>query len=215
VEIKRFSILSGQLVTHNHLNKMNLNPDEVNQLIHHRRSVLPNLYTGEIVPDEIIMQMLDNANMAPTHKLTEPWRFVIFKGAGLDKLGEFQAELYKKVSILVGDFREDKYETLRNKPGKASHVIAICMKRDEKERLPEIEEIEAVACAVQNMYLTAAAYGIGCYWGSGGITYMEEAKPFFGLDKKDRLLGFFYIGMPKKWPKGKRKSIHDKIKWVQ
>jgi nitroreductase len=194
---------------------MSFNTDEINRLIHYRRSILPNLYTGEKVSDEIILQMLDNANMAPTHKLTEPWRFVVFKEAGLDKLGEFQAELYKKVSQLAGDFQEDKYENLRNKPGTASHVIAVGMKRDEKERLPEVEEIEAVACAVQNMYLTAAAYGIGCYWGSGGITYMKEAKPFFGLGEKDRLLGFFYVGVPKKWPKGKRKPIRDKIIWVQ
>ncbi len=194
---------------------MNFNPDEINRLIHHRRSILPNLYTEEKVSDEIIIQMLENANMAPTHKMTAPWRFVIFTGNGLDILGDFQAKLYQKVSSETGDFKEEKYEDLRNKPGKASHVIAIGMKRDEKERLPEIEEIEAVACAVQNMYLTAAAYGIACYWGSGGITYIDEAKPFFGLGEKDKLLGFFYVGMPKKWPKGKRKPIHDKIQWIR
>lgn len=194
---------------------MNFNIDEINRLIHHRRSILPNLYTGEKVSDEIIHQILENANMAPTHKLTEPWRFMIFKEAGLEKLGKFQAELYKKVSMQAGDFKEEKYKNLRHKPAMASHVIAIGMKRDDKERLPEIEEIEAVACAVQNMYLTAAAYGIGCYWGSGGITYMEEAKPFFGLGEKDRLLGFFYIGIPRKWPGSKRKSIREKIQWVQ
>jgi hypothetical protein len=65
------------------------------------------------------------------------------------------------------------------------------------------------------MYLTATVYGIGCYWGSGGITYMEKAKTFFGLGEKDRLLGFLYIGVPKKWPKGKRNPINDKITWIE
>jgi nitroreductase len=193
---------------------MKFNIDEVNRLIHHRRSILPNLYTGEVVSDDIILQMLDNANMAPTHKRTEPWRFMVFKGEGLAKLGKYQAELYKKIASEAGDFKEEKYLNLLNKPKMASHVISIGMKRDRKERLPEIEEIEAVACAVQNMYLTAAAYGIGCYWGSGGITYMEEAKEFFGLEEKDKLLGFFYTGIPRKWPEGKRKPVQEKIKWV-
>lgn len=193
---------------------MEFNTEEINRLIHHRRSILPNFYTGEKVDDKVILQMLENANMAPTHKLTEPWRFVIFKDGGLVKLGTFQAELYKRKSLEEGNFQEEKYQNLRIKPTMASHVIAIGMKRDIKERLPEVEEIESVACAVQNMYLTAAAYGVGCYWGSGGITYMEEAKSFFGLDKKDRLLGFFYIGMPRKWPKSKRKPINDKITWI-
>lgn len=108
-------------------------------------------------------------------------------------------------------------ENLRNKPLSASHVIAIGMKRDEKQSIPEVEEVSAVAAAVQNMQLTASAYGVGCYWGSGGITYMEEAKKALALEKEDKLLGFLYVGMPKEgfWPEGKRKPINDKINWVR
>ncbi len=194
---------------------MNFETDQMNRLIHHRRSIYPQMYTGEKVDDEIVKQLLINANMAPTHKLTQPWRFMVFTGDGLKKLGDFQSGLYRKKSMEAGDFKEDQFESLRNKPLMASHVIAIGMKRDPKKRLPEIEEIEAVACAVQNMYLTAAAYGIGCYWGSGGITYMEEAKDFFGLGPDDKLLGFFYTGIPKKWPRSKRKPIEDKVSWIR
>ena len=106
------------------------------------------------------------------------------------------------------------YKKLRGKPLLASHVISIGMKRDELQRVPEIEEIEAVACAVQNMSLTASAYGLGCYWGSGGITYVDGAKEFFGLEAKDKLLGFLFIGVPKKIPDGRRESLDDKVKWI-
>ena len=148
----------------------NFNISEFNNLIQHRRSVFPNMYTDETVDEEIINQMLENANWAPSHKLTCPWRFCVFSGEGLKKFAIFQSKLYKEVSIQKGNFKETTYEMLLTKALKASHIISIGMKRDEKERLPEVEEIEAVACAVQNMYLTAAVYGIGCYWGSGGIT---------------------------------------------
>jgi nitroreductase len=194
---------------------MIFNVQELNNIILHRRSILPNMYTGEKVDDILIQQMIANANWAPTHKKTEPWRFVVFKENGLKILAEFQSELYKKVTSGLGSFKEEKYIDLKLKPLKASHVIAICMKRDLRESLPEIEEIEAVACAVQNMYLTAAALGIGCYWGTGGITYMEEAKKFFELEAGDKLLGFFYVGVPKKWPEGKRSPVEDKIRWIQ
>ncbi len=193
---------------------MKFDTHQITELIRHRRSVYPAQYSGEKVPQEIIEEMLENANWAPTHKITEPWRFVVFSGDGLKKLAVFISELYKKVATAKGSFEEKKYETLQTKPLMASHVIAIAMKRDEKERLPEVEEIEAVACAVQNMYLTAAAHGVGCYWGSGGVTYFEEAKSFFGLEPRDKLLGFFYIGMPRsKWPRSKRKPISDKVVW--
>jgi nitroreductase len=173
------------------------------------------MYTNEVVEEAIIIQMLENANWAPSNKLTCPWRFRVFTGDGLKKLASFQSSLYKEVSIQNDSFKERTFEMLQTKPIKASHIISIGMKRDEKERLPEVEEVEAVACAVQNMYLTAAAYNIGCYWGSGGITYIEKAKPFFGLGEKDKLLGFLYVGIPKKWPKGRRKSIEEKVTWVK
>ena len=196
---------------------MNLSIEETNHLLRNRRSIYPAMYSDVPVEDDIVKTMLENANWAPTHKLTEPWRFVVFKGEGLKKLAVFQSELYKTLSTQAGNFDELKFEKLATKPLLASHIIAIGMKRDPKAFVPEIEEISAVACAVQNMYLTAAAYGIGCYWGSGGITYKEEAKSFFGLGTEDKLLGFLYIGNLKtdKWPAGKRKPIEEKVTWVE
>jgi nitroreductase len=189
---------------------------EVNRLISSRRSVYPNMYSGEVISDEIIENILENANWAPTHALTEPWRFTVFTGEGLKKLAEFQSNLYKKTATANGNYDDTKFLKLAGKPLLASHIIAIGMKRSANKKIPEIEEVEAVACAVQNMYLTATAHGVGCYWGSGGITYQEDAKAFFGLGEKDKLLGFMYLGIPKtKWPEGRRKPIADKVNWVR
>lgn len=188
----------------------------INQLIKSRRSVFPKDYSGERVDDAIVNQMLENANWAPTHKLTEPWRFVVFAGEGLKKLATFQSECYKKVTTRDGTFKEDRYQNLLTKPMESSHIIAVGMKRDEKKSVPEWEELGAVFCAIENMYLTATAYGMGCYLSTGGITTFEEAKEFFGLGKEDKLLGFLNIGKPKgAMPEGRRKSIEEKVKWVQ
>ena len=97
----------------------------------------------------------------------------------------------------------------------SSHIIAVGMKRDEKNSIPEWEELGAVFCAIENMYLTATAYGIGCYLSTGGITGFEEAKSYFGLGKEDKLLGFFNIGIPNNAQRlGKRRPIIEKVKWV-
>ena len=194
---------------------MKFNISEINQLMNSRRSIFPKDYTGERVSDHIVEQMLENANWAPTHKLTEPWRFVVFTGDGLKKLAAFQGECYTKVTHADGSFREDRYQGLITKPMQSSHIISIGMKRDEKKTVPEVEEIGAVFCAVQNMYLTATAYGIGCYISTGGITYFESAKEFFGLGAQDKFLGFLNIGIPKSWPEGKRGAVGGKVKWVE
>lgn len=195
---------------------MKFNAEEFNSLIRSRRSVFPKDYTGEKVDEEIIEQMLKNAVWAPNHKMTEPWRFMVFTGAGLKRLAEFQSGLYREVTLKDGSFKEEKYQGLLTKPAQSSHIISIGMKRDEKKGLPEMEELGAVYCAVQNMYLTATAYGLGCYLSSGGVTYFEEAKEFFGLGKDDKLLGFLNVGMPKgAVPDGKRKALVDVVKWVE
>ena len=123
--------------------------------------------------------------------------------------------MYKAKSEMEGNFDSGKHEKLLKKPLMCSHIIAIGMARDPKESVPEVEEVAAVSCAVQNMMLTAASNGVGCYWGTGGITFYPEAKEFFGLGEKDKFLGFLFLGMPKKWPEGRRGSVADKVKFMK
>jgi len=191
-----------------------MDTSELLELIKQRRSIFPKYFDGGIVPKKRIDQMLEAANWAPTHRFTEPWRFVVFEGEGLKKLAEFQAERYKLTST-VEKFNPYKYDKLKTKPLLCSHMIAVCMKRDEQRSVPEIEEISAVACAVQNMLLVASSLGIGCYWGTGGVTYDPEAKEFFGIGPDDKLMGFLNVGSTKKaLGKGKRGSIQQKVSWV-
>jgi nitroreductase len=195
---------------------MSMSASELNALISTRRSVFPQFYTGEKVDDSIINQMLVNATWAPTHKLTQPWRFIVFTGDGLKGLAQGQAEIYKEVTTRDGSFRLDKYDSLLKKPLLSSHIIVVCMIRDPKKSVPEVEEIGAVFCAVENMYLTAHGYGIGCYLSTGGITYFEEAKKLFGLEPDDKVLGFMHVGTPKEQPKGaKRKPVEEVVQWVR
>ncbi|MEO6316231.1 MAG: nitroreductase [Chitinophagaceae bacterium] len=194
---------------------MNFDINQLNSVIRARRSHFPKQYNaGKQVDDAIIDQLLENANWAPTHKLTEPWRFTVFTGKGLQTFAGLQASVYK--NSVGAAFREDNYQKLLATPLLASHIISIGMKRHAETNIPEYEEIAAVACAVQNMHLTATAYNIGCYWTTGGVTNTAAAKPFFNLNAADKLMGFFYVGVvavPS--PPGKRGSIADKIKWIR
>lgn len=193
----------------------NNNTAYLNNLIQTRRSVFPDQFaTGKKIDDTIIEQILSNAVWAPNHGKTEPWKFTVFTGDGIQKLATFQSELYKATA---GEkFSEAKYIKLQYTPLKASHIIAIMMKRTTTKNIPEIEDIEAVACTVQNIGLSVHAYGLGGYWTTGGVTYDESAKEFFGLEPQDKLLGFFYIGeiaVPS--PAGKRAPIEEKVNWIK
>ena len=191
-----------------------MKPDLFNELVRNRRSVFPDQFEiGKKVDDEMIKEILVNATWAPNHGQQQPWQFTVFTGDGLKKLAAFQSELYKKDS--GEQFKQITYNKLQQNPLKASHIIAIGMKRTITKNIPEIEDIEAVACAVQNIYLSVTAYGLGGYWTTGGITYNEKAKSFFGLGEQDRLLGFFYIGHVAIPSAGAtRLPMEEKVSWI-
>jgi len=191
-----------------------MHPEEINKLIRNRRSVFPQVYNDQAIPKEIIEEILENANWAPTHKLTEPWRFKVITGASLAKLGDFLAEAYKNL-VSAEQFSEIKYKKTKKKARKCACVLAICMQRDPEERIPEWEEICSVACAVQNMWLSATAYGIGAYWSSPKT--IEDAGSFLQLNEDERCLGFLYMGYYDKDNidlKSKRNPIAEKVTWM-
>lgn len=172
---------------------MKYNLTELNSIIRNRRMVKPEFFSGEPVEEELIFKLLENARWAPTHGLTQPWRFTVYSGDGLVYLAESQARIYKAVTSSE-KFNPKKYEKLKARPLMASAVIAICMKRQESGKIPSVEEAASVACAVQNMCLTATAMGIASYWSSGGVTYTKELKDFLELGEKDKCFGFLYLG---------------------
>ena len=191
---------------------MAISPEQANLLIRKRRSIFPETYIDQPIPESIIREVLENANWAPTHKLTEPWRFKVFRGAALQGLSDYLANWYK-TNTPPESFSEVKYLKTQRKPLRSSCVIAVCMQRDPKESIPEWEEIAAVACAVQNMWLTCTANNVGCYWSSPKS--MIEANQFLNLQAGERCLGLLYMGYHKlpDLP-GKRNPIEDKVEWM-
>jgi nitroreductase len=188
-----------------------MNPEQLNELIRKRRAIFPNTYIDRPISRETIEQILENANWAPTHRLTEPWRFTVFTGDARSDLSRYLGDWYRD-NTPPEAFSEVKYKKTVDNPLQSGAVIAICMQRDPDKRVPEWEEIAAVACAVQNMWLSCTAYGIGCYWSSPQS--ILEANDFLQLREGERCLGLFYMGYHRlpDLP-GKRGSIEDKVIW--
>jgi len=191
---------------------MPITPELVSELMRTRRSIFPKTYNNKPIPRAILVEMLENANWAPTHRLTEPWRFKVFVGAALERLGDYLGEYYNN-NTPPDEFSEAKFAKSKENPKRSACVVAICMKRDPEARLPEWEEVAAVACAVQNMWLTCTAHGIGSYWSTPRAAL--EADVFLGLEEGERCLGLFYMGyhdLPEL--PGKRSPIAEKTTWI-
>lgn len=170
------------------------------------------MYNDRHIPDEVIWEILENANWAPNHRKTEPWRFRVLRDKALERLGEYLANTYKETTP-DELFSEFKYEKMRKKALSASCVLIISMQRDSEERVPEWEELAAVACAVQNIWLSCTAFGIGAYWSTPSA--IVQPNDFLPMRDWEQCLGMLYMGQ---WEQqelpAQRGSIRDKVQWV-
>lgn len=190
--------------------------EEISKLIAHRRSIKPALMDAEKeVSKELWDTLFDAANWAPSHGHTEPWKFHVFAGDSRNVIAKALQDAYK-AETPEAEFRPEKHEKMGKNPLFAHAVIAVEMHRGDNAKIPVMEEIEAVACAVQNMHLAASAAGLGLFWSSPLATYGQSFSDFLELREEDQCLGLLYIGFPKEgkeWPKSIRRPVEDKVIW--
>ena len=171
--------------------------DAVRQTIRARRSLKPNaMDTDRPVPDALLSAILEDATWAPSHGMTEPWHFEIYRGAARSRLAGTLQNLYDRATP-AAEIRPEKRKKLGENPLLAPALVLIVCRPGANPKVPVLEEIEAVACAVQNLHLSATAAGLGGFWSSPQCLGDEAAPAALGLQPDDRPLGIFYLGWPK------------------
>lgn len=193
---------------------MKYNLTEIFQLIKERRTVYPENFSSRKVHKEQIDLMLEAANWAPNHGSTEPWRFYVYSGDSKNKLLNEIAEIYKATTS-PEKFLESKYNRFQERAEKTSFVIAVTMLHGTNSKIPEIEEVMATACAVQNLMLIGTAYGIGTFWATGNAIYSEKLHTYMNLASNEKCLGTIYVGYPNEEKQGKRNIWLNKVKYFE
>ncbi|MEM1994704.1 MAG: nitroreductase [Nitrososphaerales archaeon] len=167
-------------------------------------------------PKELIEKILDAGTWAPTHHLTEPWKFFVLTGKAREKLGEAMAQaLAEELTDLDSQESKVKLDSERQRPLRAPVIIAVAASPKQDPNVVELEEIVATASAMQNMLLAAHALGLGAILRTGKAAYRKKVKEFFGLSDKEYLLGFIYLGYPDVQPqKATRTPFSSKTVWL-
>ena len=180
----------------------------ISNIIRARKSIYPKDFNGQKINKNIVLDILKNANTAPSHKLTQPWFYKVYSGRSKMRLAE---EIINQTNIKSIQLRDN----LVQKFTKTSHVICICMRRDIKESIPEWEEIAATSMAVQNIWLSCVNTSIGGYWSTPG--YIGKLKNYLNLSLNEKCLGLFYLGIYNTTHKRKshRKDIESDVEWFE
>lgn len=190
-----------------------MNFEELTKVIHARKSTYAYDYANKNIDKKTIEDIVTNALWAPTHLVTQPWRFVVLEGKHQEDLSQFMASYYREL-YTEKQFSNERYEATKTYAKNAT-LIGVVFTPNKKAKLPEWEELAAVSCAVQNMWLSATSLGFGSYWDSSPAT-ITYGKKHVNLEKEEQFLGIFFMGYVKEnipHARRKRKPLSKKLSW--
>lgn len=168
---------------------------------------------GEPGPDTQTLELLFRcAQRAPDHGVLRPWRFIVFRGAARDALGDLLAKAERESNPAAPD---EALRKLRANPLRAPVVVACMAKIDtgHPKKVPRVEQVAAVAAGIQNIQLAAHARGYGAMWRTGPLASSPFLKTALGHSPDDEIVGFLYLGTP---PDERRaKPVEDAGRFVR
>ena len=176
-----------------------------------RRAIKEYLQTE--IPREWIEELLDAAHWAPNHKLTHPWRFHVFTGAGRERLVAARQAAVRWAAEKKGTQpSEDELRFAREKCFSSPVIIIVSMVGDEN-KITDQENYAACWCAIENLLVAAAARGLGSYPSTGTWIDQNFVGPVLGLSEKERPVSCIFLGYSEQKTMAKRLPVEKHTIW--
>lgn len=124
------------------------------------------------------------------HKGLRPWRLVAHRGDDRLRVGDALArgDLGKR-----HDPDPKAVDKFRKKTTRAPLLLAVIAER-RSSSLPKWEQEAVASGAAHLLELALFAAGWGVMWRTGAGTDTTAVRKLYGLHKRDRLLGWLYVG---------------------
>ncbi|MHA6670101.1 nitroreductase family protein [Homoserinimonas sp. A447] len=163
-----------------------------------RRSA-PKVSAGAPTHDQLVPLVRAAANVAD-HGALRPWRLIELREGARDHLGRAMASA-------AGKHGKDG-DKLAGKPLRADLLIAVvaCRKPSHKVEIWEQDAAASGVAHILSLLLTEAGWGV--MWRTGPFTRSAAVREVHRLDDNEQLLGWLYVGTPKK-AGSERKSSFD------
>lgn len=157
------------------------------------------------------LEILTAASRAADHGCLKTWRYRIYQGEALDKLGECY---WRHAQMEMPELDVAKKANFINKAHRAPAVLLVYAAIESHPKVPEIEQIMSVAAATQQILLGLAAKGYGAIWRTGPVAHSELTKSLLELNPHHQIVGFIYVGTPKnKEQKIKNVDLEGRLEW--
>jgi nitroreductase len=138
-------------------------------------------FGSEPIGRDTLLELLDVARLAPTHHMTEPWRFRVLGPEALAALkaaaGESEAKKLDRAPTLVV----------------ASASLTGDLVQDE-------EDVCATAAAIMLVLLAATERGLASYWRTPAVLRTARGREALGVRRGERVLALLHFGRPVREP---------------
>ncbi|WP_421925431.1 nitroreductase family protein [Neoaquamicrobium sediminum] len=141
--------------------------------------------------DEEIRTMLTIASRVPDHGRLAPWRFVLYRGAARDRIGEMLAA---RAEQREGPLTDGRRQQELARFSRAPLVIGVVSVPRENPKIPQWEMFLSGGAAAMNLVIAANALGYGTNWITNWYSDDEEGRRILGLEPQERVVGFVHIG---------------------
>ena len=164
----------------------------------------------EPAPDEGTLALIfASAVRAPDHGRLRPWRFIVIQGAGRARFGDLLAEHVRRSH---GAVTEETLQRERQKAFRSPLIIVVAAICNPAVKIPVIEQTLSAGAAAHSIMLAALALGFNAMWKTGDAAYDDAVKAALGLERKDAIVGFLYVGTDASEPRvSPSRSWHDLI----
>lgn len=190
--------------------------NSLSALIHERRSIRK--YKKDDLPKELIEKIISEGCWAPSGKNLQNWRFFVATGKKRDEYLKHSQKswlslkdnLQKKLKPSLYEFTERFFYTLGDAP-----VIIFCYSlNDPNEKYKT--SLGSVYMAVQNIILTAQAYGLGTCAMGAPLEIQEDVNQFIGIEKTKglELVCGIVMGYPDHEPPAAPRQMENRLTWL-
>ncbi len=170
--------------------------DELMNYLLNRRSVMAANMQEPGPSKEELRDIITAAARVPDHGKLSPFYFLVFEGEQRTVIGKKLRELYpnENPKATATHLENEEARFLR------APVVVAVVSRIRNAKIPIWEQFLCAGAACMNLVLAANATGYVAQWLSEWYAFDPDFKAYLGLDERDNIAGFIYLGSASEEP---------------
>lgn len=170
-------------------------------------------FTNRPIFEDEVRALIEAAVLAPNHKMTQPWGFVVLGRRARQRYAEIKAN--RRVQGEANDeFAAAKREKIITQTASIPAVIVVTQKLN-TDLVRREEDYAAIFMGIQNMLLLATSMKLGSKVHTGGVMEEPELHKLIGAGSDERIVAIVHIGEPAEdVPAKARIPATEKTRWL-